>query len=576
MSAYQRKDQRPDPAAAAAAKFDRSGLGGALSAARKLCRKHLEKAVKAFKRNDYANAALKAADAAESDPSCGQAFHILGLSLEYLGDMAQAVRMYERAFALDPADPDLVLHLGLAAMKMGLLDGAESAFRLYCEAAPDQPHGWNNLATVLRETGRHDDAIDLVRGALMRLPAEPLLWNTLGTILAEQARFAEADIFYNEALRLDPAFSKAWHNLGYSQHHQGLREDALVSYEKALKIPMPPHERAEIEHSRSLCLLAMGRIAEGFPAYEVRHSPHHRAYAPVAVAAPRWAGEDLDGKTILVVGEQGLGDEILFGTVLPDLLSMTGNTGRVMAALDHRLVAPFQRAWQRIRFGGYQSVKHQGRDVRIVNWAEGDAKPDFWIEMGGLLPHFRKDLADFPARNLLVPDHDRLAAFRAALGEDKRPLVGLGFRSMLTSGTRAKYFAGIEAWAPILKTPGVRFVNLQYGDCAKEIAFARDRWGVTVETIAGLDLKQDIDGALALSCACDLVISASTATAQIAAAGGVETWMFNAAPAWPQLGTQSYPWYMQTRAFAPEAFGDWSGVMGEIADALEAWSAAKA
>ncbi len=108
-----------------------------MSAARKLCRKHLEKAVAAFKRDDYGKAAIKAAEAADADPSCGQAFHVLGLSLEHMGEMAKAVEMYEKAFALDPDDHDLYLHLGLAAGRWACSTARRG--RSDCSRSPARP-----------------------------------------------------------------------------------------------------------------------------------------------------------------------------------------------------------------------------------------------------------------------------------------------------------------------------------------------------------------------------------------------------------------------------------------------------
>ena len=141
---------------------------------------------------------------------------------------------------------------------------------------------------------------------------------------------------------------------------------------------------------------------------------------------------------------------------------------------------------------------------------------------------------------------------------------------MMLGAKRAKYFSALDAWGPILKTPGVSFVNLQYGDCAEEIARADEKFGVTIHQIEGLDLRDDIDGAAALSAALDLVISAPTAAAATAASVGTEVWFLTAGRTWPQLGTDEYPWYAKTRVLSPEKFGDWAALMPDVADELEA------
>ncbi len=277
-------------------------------AARRICHKHLRKAITAFQRHDFGKAALLSVDATQADPACGQAFHMLALSLESLGETSRAITMYERALQLDPDDADLYLNLGLAAWRMGLNDVAERLFRIFCDLRPDQPMGWNNLAGVMRDTSRFVEAIEICRSAIMRMPEQPLLWNTLGTILVEQSDFAQAAVFYREALRLDPGFARAWHNLGYGLHHTGPLDEALEAYDHVLSLPSEPRDRFETLHARALCLIAMGRLAEGFAGYEVRHDHQHRASTLYGIDAPLWKGEALAGRDVLIIGEQGLGD----------------------------------------------------------------------------------------------------------------------------------------------------------------------------------------------------------------------------------------------------------------------------
>jgi hypothetical protein len=120
----------------------------------------------------------------------------------------------------------------------------------------------------------------------------------------------------------------------------------------------------------------------------------------------------------------------------------------------------------------------------------------------------------------------------------------------------------------VLGSPGVTFVNLQYGDCDEEIAFARDTLGVTIRTPVGLDLKQDLEGVSALSCALDLVIGVSNASFNLAAACGAPAWLITAPDAWTTLGAAAYPWYPRVRMFASRTFGDWESVFQSVADAL--------
>ncbi len=144
------------------------------------------------------------------------------------------------------------------------------------------------------------------------------------------------------ALRLDPRFARVWHNLGYSYAHLGRLEEALDAYEHALALAENAHEKIESIHSRSVCLIGMGRLEDGFKEYEIRHAPEFRAWLLHYTKAPQWRGEELSGKRILIVGEQGLGDELMFANTLPDIARAVGEGGVLQIAVDPRLVPIFR------------------------------------------------------------------------------------------------------------------------------------------------------------------------------------------------------------------------------------------
>jgi tetratricopeptide (TPR) repeat protein len=415
-----------------------------------------------------------------------------------------------------------------------------------------------------------------LRAALLAMPEETILWNALATVLAEEGRSEESVVFYEEAIRLSPDFARAYHNLGYAYQHLGRLEDGLANYDKALELAVDPTERREARHSRSICLIGAGKLEEGFKEYEVRNDQRFRAYLHHMIEAPLWQGESLAGKKVLLVGEQGLGDEFMFANIIPDVQKAVGETGKLQIAVDPRLISLFQRSFPKAEVGTYDDktlIDNDGnKALRLIPFATKENKPDVWAPMGSALQHYRTSLADFRHEAFLVPDPARVTEFRVKLAALPGKKVGLCWRSMMLGAKRAKYFSPIDGWAPVLATPGVSFVNLQYGDCAAELARAAEAHGVTVHTIDGLDLKDDIDGAAALCAALDLVISAPTAAAATAASVGTETWFVTAGRTWPQLGTAEYPWYARTRVFWPEKFGDWAALMPEVSDELEVFA----
>jgi len=536
--------------------------------------KLVTKALKAWKRGDTPDAAKFALAATEADAGNPQAFQMLAIALNKLGHLHKALVTYEKAYALDPDDTDLLLNLGLTAWNLDMLDGAERMFRIYIEKKPDHPAGYNNLGSVLRDRGNLSEAIETLRGAIYRMPDQPMLWNTLATALAEEGRAEESLVFYQEALRLDPKFARVWHNLGYAFAHLGRLVEALEAYDNALALAPDAHEKLETKHSRSVCLIGLGRLEEGFKEYEIRHAPEFRASLLHYTRAPQWRGEDLTGKRLLVVGEQGLGDELMFANILPDLAAAVGTDGKLLIAVDPRLVALFQRSFKDAEVGGYQDGKLEGRVARVFQWAREPGEPDFYVPMGTPLHILRKNVNAFPRDAFLTADSARTLNFRdrlSALGPG--PYVGVCWRSMVLGAKRRKYYSAIEGWRAVLKTPGITFINLQYGDVRQELEVARNTLGVSIHHFEDLNLKDDLDGAAALTSACDLVISAPTAAAAMAGALGKEVWFLVASRVWPQLGTGHYPWYASSRVFACEKFADWETLMPRLADSLAQFGA---
>lgn len=533
----------------------------------------VRRATKAWRRGDVVRAAQLALRGTETDDTNAQAFHVLAMALEKMGHLHKALVTFERAYALDPEDPELLVNLGLTAWGLKMVEAAGDMFRQFIEKCPDSPLGYNNLGTILYELGDAEAAIETLRSAIFRMPEHAILWNGLATVLAECGRSEESIVFYQEAIKLDPTFSRPWHNLGYAFMHLGQLEEALNAYDEAIARAYDISDLREGRHSRSTCLIGMGKLEEGFREYEIRNDPNFRTYVHHMIEAPVWAGEPLDGKRILLVGEQGLGDEIMFANVLPDIADAIGPNGKLQIAVDSRLVPLFQRSFPKADVGACDDrmlIDENGRkDLRFIPWATENGQPDFYATMGTSVHFLRRHIEDFPKAPYLVADPKRIAEFRTRLGAlGTGPYVGIGWRSMMQDIKRQKYFSPLDAWAPILKTPGVKFVNVQYGDCKDELAWACERHGVEITSFDDLDLKGDLEGAAALSAALDLVISAPTAAAATAGSVGTETWFLTAGRTWPQLGTEEYPWYRAAPVFKPERFGDWSEVMANVAAAL--------
>ncbi|MES2896085.1 MAG: tetratricopeptide repeat protein [Pseudomonadota bacterium] len=539
----------------------------------------LHQAVAALNAGDAKAGAEWAIKALEQDERNGFGWYLLAIAREKAGDFAGSITCYESALALLPDHAEIANNLGRLAYRMGQKPVAEKLFRHHLARFPEDHEGANNLACVLRDEHRYDDAIELLKSAVGRAPDQPLLWNTLGSTLAEQGDPATAQIFFDEALRLDPDFAKARYNRGNVRLFQGDSAGALEDCERAMTAPMPLDERLMMRLARSTILLDLGRVGEGWDDYEARLDPSFADVTLVMVDRPRWnPGADLAGKSILIVGEQGLGDEVMFANVVPDVIEALGPEGRLTLAVEPRLVPLFQRSFPTAHVGAHATYQAEGRTYRLAPFLDeaATARIDLWTPIGSLLRQFRREVAAYPNRpRFLEADPARLAHWRAVL--DTAPAgrkVGLLWKSGSTMGARHRYYSSFEQWAPVLAAQGITFVNLQYGDVEAELEQARRELGVEIWNPPGIDLKQDLDDVAALSCALDLVVGFANATSNIAAACGAPSWLISMAGAWARLGTDRYPWYPQMRTFVPEAFREWDPVMAEVGQAMAAFGQA--
>lgn len=539
----------------------------------------VDRVVACLNAGQFQEAAEWAIKALEKDEQSGFAWYLLGIAFERSGDFSSSITAYETALRLLPDHAEIANDLGRLAYRIGMKPQAEKLFRHYLARFPGHPEGSNNLACALRDEMRFDEAIELLRPAVVANPEAPMLWNTMGTIVAELGDFANAEIFFNEAIRLDPDFCKAIYNLGNSRLSQGDPEGALPLCERALELVVAEDERQMMRLSRSTILISLGRIAEGWDEYEARLHPAFGDVTHFMIDRPRWEpGDDIRGKSMLVVAEQGLGDEVLFANVLPDIVEALGPDGHLTLAVEGRLVPLFRRSFPGATVGAHATYAKGGRTYRLMPFVENPAAIDTWAPIASLLRERRRAVTDFPERpSFLQADPARVDHWRKVLETAPAgPKVGLLWKSAVTNNARHRFFSPFEQWAPVLATPGVTFVNLQYGDCAEELAQAERDYGVKIWNPPGIDLKQDLDEVAALSAAMDLVLGFSNATFNIAAACGAPAWLITVPGAWPRLGTFAYPWYPQVRTFVTPTLSDWTEVMDQTAAALGEFAEAHA
>jgi tetratricopeptide (TPR) repeat protein len=549
---------------------------GANLKAQKKAIESLKAALASIRVGDYDAGARRCLALLQIDERNGLAWHVLAICREKSGHLSEALNAYDAALRILPEDVNIAHDLSRLAARLGHLDIAEKLLRKFLLVQPGHIEGTNNLACVLRDQKRYQEAIDTLRDLIQIEQADPTLWNTLGTVLSDQGQMKESLTFFDEALRIDPAFAKARYNRANALQPLGRPEQALVDLDEALKGAESPYEHAMMRMARAMTLMGLGRLKDGFEAYEVRLDPEMPEAMHVVVDAPRWDAEteDIRGKRLVVVGEQGIADEMVFGTCLPDVIEAVGPEGKVFIAVEPRLVDLYQRSFPTAFVGGHRAVRIEGRLTRYCPFMEEidetEGKADYWTPMASLSAVYRQEITAFPDRDgYLTPDPDRVAHWKTEL-EKLGPgfKVGLHWKSLVLTGVRARYFSSFERWEPVLTAPGCIMVNLQCGDVTEDLA-AAEAAGVKIWT-PPINLKDDLDDLAALSNALDLVIGPGIAGTNLAAATGARTWLIHAADDWHLLNTDRYPFYPRVRTFATGGFDGWPRAIAEVRAALEA------
>lgn len=482
----------------------------------------------------------------------------LGLVLWAAGKFGEAADCCRRAIALRPDFAEAHLNLGNALRDQGKFDESIGAFRQAVALKPGLAEGHYNLGDVFRRQDRLEEAAASYRCAVDSKPDCFEAYNGLGCVFHLQGRPEQAVAAFQRAAELKPDYAEAYKNLGIALYDQGRLDEAVAAYQRAIAARQG---FADAHWNRSLALLALGNLHEGWNEYEWRWK---RNGAPPLrpFHQPLWDGSSLMGKTILVWGEQGVGDEILFAGLVPDVVSAAGHC---IVECDPRLAPIFSRSFPSAEVIARSDPAHprtRQPDIRFQSPA-------------GSLPRWlRNTLACFPARTgYLKPDPERLAYWRnrlATLGSGHK--VGICWRSMARGAARDMHYTRLSEWRPILTTPGVVFVNLQYDECGAELAAARQDFGVEIHRMEEVDLLNDLDQAAALTGALDLVISPATSVAAMAGAIGVPVWRLQTGNTWDTFGADHVPWYPNMRLFIRALNEDWSGTLALVSRELASWA----
>ena len=535
-----------------------------------------------LQRGELLQAETLCREAMRRNPFDATLVDILGVIARGRGDSLKAIEYFKNAAAMAPSMGLFQCHLALALKAEGRNDEARAAFDSACLTDPSSFETAYNYALFLHELGEDEAAISQSRRAVEIDPKHAGAHNNLGTALQSAGRFEEAANSYRQAIRLDPNHANAHANLGTALAEADQIEASLRGIERALKrwpkntdvlnarvnalmrrndfvgasaaaeavLAVEP-DHAQAHYCKGMILLADGRLDEGFTEYEwrVRRADFwpKRRYRK-----PRWNGEPLAGKTLLVHWEQGFGDIIQFCRYLPLLraffvASPLHAGARIVFDCPKRLIDLIETCGGFDEIGDY-SASPPPFDVYVPLMS----LPKILGTVADTIPAPVPYLKAAPADDVIVAD----ANFK----------IGLTWASEHGESYRRKVMA-ITDFAALFANNRCDFYGLQFG-----------AEGATIEPYVGSNVTNlgdqlgDFAHTAGVIAKMDLILSIDTYIVHLAGALNIPTWvLLPYSPDWRWgQGRADSPWYPSLRLFRQPKPGDWTAVIKDVGRALNA------
>lgn len=487
-------------------------------------------------------------------------------------------------------DPDRIrrnsiVEQSLAVLKDGRVEEAKAMIHTVLAEDMEYPPALHAMGLVARDLGQIEISVELIRRAITGEPREGRYHSNLAKILDDNGNPEEAFASYRQAAKLAPDHAGILNNYGHALMARGDLEKSLKTFLQALKAdPESEHCHSNIsvvyermgdmtkteEHARKALSVnpdlpaAHFTLAQALMYREEWHEAwghyEHRFFDPSVSLTdkrfpqPRWQGEDLKGKKIIVYGEQGIGDELRFMSMVPSVIEIAD---KIVLETHLKLFPLFKRTFPEL-------------NVVPNRYLPGEKQLDgssYQVPIASVGQFVRTTKTDFPSTpGYLKVDAEKAQEYKKRLDDiDDRPKIGVCWRSMMRGLKRDYQYARAKDMEPIFKTEGVTFVNLQYDDAVEELDLISSRFGVNLLQWDDIDLLDDLDSAAALTSCLDLVVSASTSVSATAGAIGIPTIEFRGVPMENELlNFRHDPWFTNHLIIEKWDKAGWRGLFKNI------------
>jgi len=494
-------------------------------------------------------------------PDYAAAHSNLGKTLKKIGKLDEALESFNKAIAIEPDNAEAHYNFGHILQELERHDEAMVSFNKAIDIKPDYPEAHSNLGNAFYKLGQIDEALASFNKAIAINPDFAEAYNNLGNALKGLGSLDEAMTIFNKALQLKPDYAHAYYNTGATFQELGKLNEAIANYDKAISIKP---DYAAAYWNKSLAFLICGEFKNGWELYEWRWETgqsvrrHHKFKQPY-VDGIKLKNETIVNKSrlrsikLLVWMEQGVGDEIMFASLLTDLAQ---NVGSIVVECEERLQPIFQRSYPEIKFIPCMDPPSLKLD---------DDEIDYQISAGDLGYFLRSDLNSFSIqKSYLCPDPTKRDQIRSEYIQKwpSKLLVGISWRSV-NAIYGANRNLSLDQWEPLISNVDCNFISLQYGEVEDELLALNENTGLKVFNDTNIDQLTDMDTFAAQVAALDIIISIDNSTVHMAGALGVPTWvLLPYAPDWRWLlNREDSPWYGSIKLYRQCEDRKWGPVL---------------
>ena len=472
---------------------------------------------------------------------------LLNKSLESLRNLnLESAELYlKQALRLQSNNPHVLRLLGVIAAQRRQYSDALKFLNNSLKVLPKNALALSNLGNVFLDLKEYSNALDAYDKSIKIDPKYEEAWSNKGNVLYELKRFEEAIAHHDKALSLNSEYAEGWSNKGNVLHELKRLDEAIAHHDKALSL-RPEYQDAY--WNKSLCLLLQGNFENGLPIYESRWDSKivSEIGGKRIFDEPTWLGvEPLQGKTILLYGEQGLGDFIQFCRYTKLVSDLGAN---VILEVPEALASLMENV------EGVSQLFVKGAKLPFF---------DYQCPLLSLPLAFNTTISRIPAYPHYLTSHpNKVSEWKSKLGEKRTKRIGLVWSSMSSFKLDSKRSLMLKDFVKALPVDGFEYICLQkeLKECDKEFfeAYGNIRF-------CGEELESFADTA-ALIENLDLVISSCTSIPHLSAALGKETWvLLSHVPDWRWLLDRSdSPWYPSVKLFRQPAIGDWDSVFDKV------------